>query len=207
MKSVRYDRTLLEYDGPQVFLARDLSGNPYIGVLIDQKEAVDRYVVVQVLRPLLEMFFGGEIDLLRLMLSRVGPGWYLTEIADNFESSISLVLQPNSLEDFPHLPQAGLYIKEAEDRFKSAYVSAEWSALNYWAYHIDSAFIPHAALSYFQAHYSSLAPYSGTLLQKHLELGFTQKPTGVLDASMMGMMLTTDVDPLHAANTELALAA
>jgi hypothetical protein len=207
MKSVHYDRTLIYYDGPQVFLARDLSGSAFVGVLIEQSNETDKYVVVQVIGAFIEMFLRGEIDLLRLMLSRVGPGWYLTEISDGFEGSISLILQPNSLEDFPHLPKPGLYIKATEDYFWRALSGAGWHATSTLAFH---AYISAAAQPCFDNYNTPLlihAAHYGSLAQTSLGLGTLPNPTGVLISSDTDLAVATTKYLLHANNNTLALAA
>jgi hypothetical protein len=201
MKSVRYDRTLIYYDGPQVFLARDLSGNAFVGVLIEQSGGSDKYVVVEVIGAFLEMFLRGEIDLLRLMLSRVGRGWYSTEISDDFEGLISLALQPNSLEDFPHLPKPGLYIIETEACFRKALSSTGGYAISHLTFHTHISLPTQPDFEYYSAPFLQIA-HHGSMEQSHLGLDSTELLSGGGGESLIAIN-----KGFLAANAELALAA
>lgn len=62
---IRHVRTLVHYDAPQVFEARDPIGGHYIAVMGPAREI--QYLVVGVAPKLLRLFREGEIDLLSLI--------------------------------------------------------------------------------------------------------------------------------------------
>jgi len=201
MKAVRYERTLIYYDGHQVFLAHDLGANPFVGALISQG-ASDKYIVAQVDSIFLEAFMKGRIDLLRLMLSRVGPGWYLAEVSDGFDGPIGLQLQPENLDPFAHLPEPGLYIEDYKFR-------VAWNSLKPLTVHAYSIHPTHAGTFNVTAAPMAIAGghwhvfgQSDFLFTAQLEDGASPSSTAV--AGAIGIETAKAPD---AANHELALAA
>lgn len=77
-------RALVYYDGVQVFKGRDSNGGCYVGVLVDDSGAADRYLVTGVAAERLRQFCAGAIDLRTLFLEAGPDEWLLADIADGF---------------------------------------------------------------------------------------------------------------------------
>ena len=89
MKPIGQIRALVYYDVVQVFEGRDSVGGHYVGVLIDDSGAADRYLVAGVAPERLRQFRAGAIDLRTLFLE-AGPGeWLLADIADGFQTPLT----------------------------------------------------------------------------------------------------------------------
>ena len=89
MRPISQIRTLVYYDGVQVFEGRDSIGGHHIGVLIDDSGVADRYLVAGVDPERLRRFRAGAIDLRTLFLE-AGPGeWLLADIADGFQAPLT----------------------------------------------------------------------------------------------------------------------
>lgn len=89
MRRIGQVRTLVYYDGVQVFEGRDSSGGRYVGVLIDDSGPAARYLVVGVAPERLRLFRVGAVDLRTLFL-KAGPGeWLLADIADGFRAPLT----------------------------------------------------------------------------------------------------------------------
>lgn len=74
MKSVRNIATLVYYDGPIVFEARDCYGGHYVGMAVEEENS---FVIFGVAPERLQQFKDGSVDLLDLMLHREDPAWYI----------------------------------------------------------------------------------------------------------------------------------
>ena len=113
MTKIQYKSTLLEYDGPQIFEARDRIGGHYIAVAVEEGGTDYRYLVVGTEVEKLRKFRVGEIDLLSLLVESSRDGWYLTASSVNEEQSITILPQQGSLLKRDYLPDPDLYLHDS----------------------------------------------------------------------------------------------
>ena len=104
--SIRHFRTLVYYDAPQVFEARDEIGGHYIAVLGAPGRVL--YLVAGVAPALLQEFCAGRMDLLDLMLGS-DPGARYTTTTTPFANDTELETEPfrEALEGSGFLPGPG----------------------------------------------------------------------------------------------------
>ncbi len=113
MKTIRHTRTLVYYDGVQVFEGRDRTGGYYAGVMIDTTENADRYLVTGVIPERLRQFQSGTLDLRTLLLDNPLGEWYIAQVDDDFVGPLALELQDGLLAKTAFLPEAGFLLDEA----------------------------------------------------------------------------------------------
>ena len=89
MRPIGQIRTLVYYDGVQVFEGRDLVGSHYLGVLIDDSSPADRYLVAGVAPERLRLFRAGAVDLRTLFLEAGADAWRLVDVADGFKGPLT----------------------------------------------------------------------------------------------------------------------
>jgi hypothetical protein len=97
MKTIKHTKTLVYYDGVQVFAGQDAGGDNYIGAMIDAVGNADRYLVVAVAPDPLRRFYVGEINLRTLLLDSSVDGWYTALVDDDLERPVSLESQQGPL--------------------------------------------------------------------------------------------------------------
>ncbi len=122
MKTIKYNRTLFYYDGPQVFEARDMIGGHYIAVMVNSDNSNDQYLVTGVSPDRLRDFRSGIVDLRTLLIESKEQDQYLTTIASDLEEPLELNQLSISLSDSGFLPDAGFVL---HDRPSSHYVLRE----------------------------------------------------------------------------------
>ena len=105
MKTIRHTNTLFEYDGPQLFEARDADGGPYLALLVESEEGQDRYLVVRVAPDRLRQFRAGTLELKPLMAKEGKSQWYLATTTD-LNAPLALELQKTPLDE-RFLPDEG----------------------------------------------------------------------------------------------------
>ena len=110
MKKIWYKTTLFEYDGPQIFEARDRIGGNYLGVAVLPKDQKDQYLVVGAEPEQIRKFRNGEIDLRSLIIDSSVDEWYLTE-SNTEENTFEIKLQSGSLREHDFLPDDGFFFK------------------------------------------------------------------------------------------------
>ncbi len=110
MRTITHHTTLFYYDSPQVFEARDALGGHYIATSCCDENEVERFVVAKVEPDRLRLFRTGRIDLLSLLLERLGAMWYLTAAGAEIGSSIPLEAQSTPLEESAFLPDPGFVL-------------------------------------------------------------------------------------------------
>ena len=113
MTKIWYKSTLLEYDGPQIFEARDRIGGHYIAVAVEENETDYHYMVVGTEVEKLRRFRVGELDLRSLLIESSQDGWYLTAPGLNEDQSVSLLLQQDSLLERDYLPGPNFYLHDS----------------------------------------------------------------------------------------------
>ena len=111
MKKIWYKTTLFEYDGPQIFEARDRIGGHYLGVAVVPKNQKDQFLVVGAEPEKLRKFRNGVIDLRSLIIDSSADEWYLTE-SNTEESTFESELQAGSLQDHDFLPDEGFFLND-----------------------------------------------------------------------------------------------
>ena len=89
MRPISQIRSLVYYDGVQVFEGRDSVGGRYVGVLVDDSGVADRYLVVGVAPERLRRFCAGAVDLRTLFLEAGPDEWLLADVADGFRAPLT----------------------------------------------------------------------------------------------------------------------
>lgn len=110
MNTVRYDKTLVYYDGPQVIEAYDESGGRYVGVLGPAVEGQTRYLIKEVTATDLDDFRVGKIDLRTMLLHLENSQWYLSRFEPDLNAPIVLEHQTQSIIDSDFLPDTGYFM-------------------------------------------------------------------------------------------------
>ena len=110
MKNIWYKSTLFEYDGPQIFEARDRIGGHYIAVTVDDSGTDCQYLVVGTEVENLRKFRIGELDLRSLLVESSRDGWYLTAFGVNEEQSITIQPQHGDLLQRDYLPDPDFFV-------------------------------------------------------------------------------------------------
>ena len=93
MSTIHHIATLFEYDGPQLFEARDDQGGCYLALMVDSEAGVDRHLIVKVTPDRLAEFHDGGLDLRALIADAAKQGWYL---ADTSDLRSPLVIEPQA---------------------------------------------------------------------------------------------------------------
>ena len=112
MKTIRHTATLVYYDGPQVFEARDAIGGHYIAVMVEPVGEKDRYLVAGVEPELLRQFRMGTLDLRSLLIERGLEEWFLASPAGGLAEPLNLELQSTMLASFAQLPDAEFFLHD-----------------------------------------------------------------------------------------------
>ena len=111
MTMIRHTTTLFEYDGPQLFEARDDEGGQYLALLVDSEEEQDRYLVVQVDPELLSQFRAGALELRPLIAEASKDQWYLATTT-NLDEPLAIELQRTPIEE-RFLPDEGFTLADS----------------------------------------------------------------------------------------------
>ena len=74
MTTIRHNKTLVYYEGVQVFAGQDAGGNNYVGAMIDTVGDADRYLVVAAATESLAQLYAGDVDLRTLLLESSADG-------------------------------------------------------------------------------------------------------------------------------------
>lgn len=111
MIKIRHTKTLVYYDGPQVFQARDAIGGHYIAVMGASEEI--QYLVAGVAPEKLHAFFDCETDLRSLVLQSEPDARYTTStMPDGVDDELEVEPYRGGLEDF--LPDSG-FVPDKDD--------------------------------------------------------------------------------------------
>ena len=112
MTTIKHSRTLVYYDGVQVFAGRDSGGGNYVGAMIDTVGDADRYLVVATAAEALARLYAGDVDLRTLLLEASPGGWYTALVDDDFQLPVVLEPQSGSLLEMDYLPEAGVHLSK-----------------------------------------------------------------------------------------------
>ena len=111
MTRIRYVETLVYYDGPQVFEARDAIGGHYIA-LLGPSDTETRYLVAGVSPLQLAAFRSGEIDLLDLVeRSDADSRYTTTSMPLSADTELAVEVFEGPLEGSGFLPEPGYVLK------------------------------------------------------------------------------------------------
>ena len=116
MSTIQHVTTLFEYDGPQLFEARDDEGGCYLALMVDSEDGADRHLVVEVAPERLAQFHDGGLDLRALIDDPAKQGWYLADTSD-LQKPLVIELQTGPLPN-TYLPDRGFALGssvEADD--------------------------------------------------------------------------------------------
>ncbi|MDE0309748.1 MAG: hypothetical protein OXI60_07970 [Acidiferrobacterales bacterium] len=114
MLNIRYKSTLFEYDGPQVFEARDrIGGGRYIAVAVEDNGTDCQYLVVGTEVEKLRKFRTGEMDLRSLIVDSSQHGWYLTLSDANKDEPVTIQPQYGSLHEQDNLPEPDFFLHDS----------------------------------------------------------------------------------------------
>lgn len=114
MKTLRHQATLFEYDGPQVFEARDAIGGHYVGLAVEPDGPCDRCLVVGVAPERLDSFRAGRLDLRTLLLERPDPDWFLARLEGGIDHPFEIHPGSGSLLESGFLPDEGFFLCDEE---------------------------------------------------------------------------------------------
>ena len=113
MKTIQHTQTLVYYDGPQVFEARDAIGGHYVAVMIEPEGEADRYLVAGASPECLRQFRSGLLDLRTLLETHGVQEWFVTEVCGGLDEPLTLQPQSSVLADTGFLPEPGFVLHEA----------------------------------------------------------------------------------------------
>ena len=111
MTTICHTNTLFDYDGPQLFEARDAEGGLYLALLVDSEEEQDRYLVVQVDPERLQQFRSGALELRPLIAEASRNQWYLAT-ATNLDGPLAIERQRMPIEE-RFLPDEGFTLADS----------------------------------------------------------------------------------------------
>ena len=123
MTTIRHTTTLFEYDGPQLFVARDDDGGQYLALLVDSPEEQDRYLVVQVDPEPLSQFRTGALELRPLIAEASKDQWYLTTTT-NLDEPLAIEPQRMPIEE-RLLPDEGFTLADSPPKEDALEIDAE----------------------------------------------------------------------------------
>lgn len=121
MIKLAYQRTLIYYDLPQLFIASDVLGVQYICLLVDDSSELV-YCCVPLSKIRLRLLLTNQIDLLNVFLEREVNEWYWLSTNDIYGSDLLLELGVGIIPE-RYLPDSGLYVSpsiEGEELLISA---------------------------------------------------------------------------------------
>jgi len=111
MRTLSASKTLLYYDEPQLFIANDQLGTPYVCFWVDREDDVEKYLCVPTSRGRLDDFISGSIDLLSIVRSSETGELFVCSAADGNIDSMPAVLIPECEIPARWLPAADFFIK------------------------------------------------------------------------------------------------
>ncbi len=113
MTTITHVSTLFEYDGPQLFEARDTAGSSYLGLPVPSPDAgEERCLVVSVTAGRLREFRDGQIDLRSVILEAAEEVWYLAKSCPDLGQDVQVVEQETPLSEEDLLPNEGFFLGE-----------------------------------------------------------------------------------------------
>lgn len=114
MDTLRFHKTVLYDDGVQIFEARDAIGGNYLGLLVEQDEKNDSYLIVGVPPETLVAFVRGDVDLLHIIQSRPNREWYFCRVDDWTRMNLSIESRGTNIPP-EYLPDEGFQLPVSPD--------------------------------------------------------------------------------------------
>lgn len=115
MKQIRFLRTLLWYDGPQLFEAIDEDGRLYLAEMVEEAESADShdvYLVVPVTDSQISRLLNNSTDLHATLLDAGAKEWFLTTTGMHFDQPFPIVPQSTPIAEYEQLGEPGFSLGE-----------------------------------------------------------------------------------------------
>lgn len=115
MKRIQFLRTLLWYDGPQLFEAIDEDGRFHLAEMVEEAEGADArdvYLVVPVTDSQLDRLFGNSADLHAILLEAGAREWFLTTTGMDFDQAFPIARQSTPIAECELLGEPGFFLGE-----------------------------------------------------------------------------------------------
>lgn len=109
---IQYKETLIYYDSPQLFLAHDQFNTPYLCLLVEQGDEVDKFVSVPVSQARLEAFYQGKIDLRTIIEASESGELFYIQIGDFDTERFQLFAATKLPAEW--LPEPNFFFEEEE---------------------------------------------------------------------------------------------
>lgn len=107
MTAIQHTKTLLYYDEPIVFEARDEAGRRYLAMAVEPFEDKDRYLVVAATPQHLDQLSTGGIDMRSLLLKAGKEAWFISTTKTGTKDPMVIKRQSTPLEKSELLPDEG----------------------------------------------------------------------------------------------------
>ncbi len=109
-RNVRLERTLVYYDGIQLFVGCDQFSQKYICLLAENLSEYDRYICIPVSTDKLGRFCSGKLDLRSMFVNPELEEWFECKISDfgNHQHPISMLNRSDIAEHM--LPETGFFL-------------------------------------------------------------------------------------------------
>ncbi len=115
MKRIQFLRTLLWYDGPQLFEAIDEDGRLYLAEMVEEAESSDShdvYVVVPVTDSQISRLCSNSADLHAILLEASAQEWFLTTTDMHFDQALPIARQSTPIAEYALLGEPGFFLSE-----------------------------------------------------------------------------------------------
>ena len=110
MIRARHTETLVDYDGPQVFVAEDAVGTRLLCVLVSESAESNRYLAVAISSQRLSALKASVIDLREIFAKPERTDWYLIECAGTPNGHLRLLPQGEQPIREDWLPEPGFFL-------------------------------------------------------------------------------------------------
>ena len=111
-RSVRLSRTLIYYDGPQVIVAGDEAGQLYLGLLVEELNGAEAYLLTPVSADRLYQLETGVLDIRGALTSPEVKEYYTAALTGDTEVKGHLPLSPVGHPPERWLPEPGLRVSD-----------------------------------------------------------------------------------------------
>ena len=111
-RSVRLSRTLIYYDGPQVIVADDEAGQPYLGLLVEELNGAEAFLLTPVSADRLYQLETGVLDIRGALTSPEVKEYYTAALTGDTGVKDRLPLSPVGQPPENWLPAPGLRVSD-----------------------------------------------------------------------------------------------
>jgi len=110
-RKIKHKESLIYYDGPQLFLARDQVNAQYLCLLVEDTNEFNKFLCVPISFERLENFYREQIDLRKIYEEPESGELFYAEITETVQGAYQLV--PVSFDSLPKewLPEPGFIFK------------------------------------------------------------------------------------------------